>query len=91
MSWLFTRCESFRPRCVSRLKAAWSDRYAEFPGARQFRDEVKRRLLSRDPFARPSLDQLEGHDFFSNEFNQIHSFLENLVLKSQEERKTFFM
>ncbi|XP_043231570.1 protein-associating with the carboxyl-terminal domain of ezrin-like [Amphibalanus amphitrite] len=63
----------------------------EFPGARQFRDEVKRRLLSRDPFARPSLDQLEGHDFFSNEFNQIHGFLENLVLKSQEERKTFFI
>ncbi|KAF0299835.1 Protein-associating with the carboxyl-terminal domain of ezrin [Amphibalanus amphitrite] len=63
----------------------------KFPGARQFRDEVKRRLLSRDPFARPSLDQLEGHDFFSNEFNQIHGFLENLVLKSQEERKTFFI
>ena len=65
--------------------------FPEFPGARQFRDEVKRRLLSRDPFARPSLDQLEGHDFFGNEFNQIHHFLENLVLKGQEERKTFFM
>ena len=62
----------------------------DFPGARQFREEVKRRLLSRDPFARPSLRQLEGHDFFSNEFNHISHFLENLVLKGQEERKTFF-
>ncbi|XP_037082406.1 protein-associating with the carboxyl-terminal domain of ezrin-like [Pollicipes pollicipes] len=64
---------------------------SDFPGARHFQAEAKRRLLARDPLARPALSELEGHDFFSNEFNQIHRFLTDIVLKSQEERKTFFI
>nr|XP_023013396.1 protein-associating with the carboxyl-terminal domain of ezrin isoform X1 [Leptinotarsa decemlineata] len=55
-----------------------------------FRDYCKNELQNTDISRRPNFKSLLEHEFFNHDFIQIHSFLMELPLKNDEEKKLFF-
>ncbi|KAJ8910352.1 hypothetical protein NQ315_004968 [Exocentrus adspersus] len=64
--------------------------FDEVPNLDVFCDYCRNELQHTDPSQRPILSSILKHDFFNHEFINIHSFLIELPLKSDEEKMLFF-
>lgn len=62
----------------------------DVPGLAEFRDFCKENLQNPDPHLRSNLPSILLHPFFTHDFLRIHAFLEELPLKNDTEKESFF-
>ncbi|XP_063216250.1 protein-associating with the carboxyl-terminal domain of ezrin [Bacillus rossius redtenbacheri] len=66
------------------------DKTGDIPGLAEFKELCKKQLQHANPSERPQLSSVLSHPLFGHGFIRIHSFLEELPLKSREEKECFF-
>lgn len=62
----------------------------DVPGLAEFREFCKENLQNPDPHLRSNLSSVLVHPFFTHDFMRIHAFLEELPLKNDTEKESFF-
>nr|CAD7393925.1 unnamed protein product [Timema cristinae] len=62
----------------------------DVPAMADFQELCKKQLQNIEPSVRPKLSSLLEHPFFTHSYIKIHSFLEELPLKSDLEKQLFF-
>nr|CAD7258085.1 unnamed protein product [Timema shepardi] len=62
----------------------------DVPAMADFQELCKKQLQNIEPSVRPKLSSLLEHPFFTHSYIKIHSFLEELPLKSDSEKQLFF-
>ncbi|XP_049806643.1 protein-associating with the carboxyl-terminal domain of ezrin [Schistocerca nitens] len=62
----------------------------EVPALKEFLELAKTQLQNVRHTSRPTLSTLLTHDFFSHDFIRVYSFLVELPVKTEEEKKSFF-
>lgn len=63
----------------------------DVPGLKEFIEYCKQELKTSDTSLVASLSSLLNHSFFSHDFMKIHAFLTELPLKTETEKKEFFL
>lgn len=62
----------------------------DVPGMAEFRELCKTQLQNVSSAVRPSLDKVLRLPFFTHEFINIHNFLSELTLKTEQDKQDFF-
>ncbi|XP_076285138.1 protein-associating with the carboxyl-terminal domain of ezrin [Lasioglossum baleicum] len=62
----------------------------DVPSLLEFKQFCKENLQNSDPRLRSKLSSVLQHPFFTHDFMRIHAFLEELPLKSSQEKEIFF-
>ncbi|KZC07828.1 Protein-associating with the carboxyl-terminal domain of ezrin, partial [Dufourea novaeangliae] len=62
----------------------------DVPSLLEFKQFCKENLQNSDPCLRSELSSVLQHPFFTHDFMRIHAFLEELPLKSNQEKEIFF-
>ncbi|XP_031844176.1 protein-associating with the carboxyl-terminal domain of ezrin isoform X2 [Nomia melanderi] len=65
-------------------------KHSDVPSLLAFKQFCKEDLQNTDPCLRSNLSSVLRHPFFTHDFMRIHAFLEELPLKSNQEKEIFF-